>query len=182
MNIQLRALAQRLSRLRLSTAEQATPVNFAFGALYALSQAANFGYPDDRQDGSKGRGLAMWEEVQRLASRFGESGPEQVSRVWLAGYSFNNALIRIAASFEHIVRHRTGLHDKYDPIRNEAQKQHFRDEWVTSWESVHQELNRIRHRNEEFVDGPRVSYREAVQALEHLIDALEWGLAGTGRA
>lgn len=52
----------------------------------------------------------------------------------------------------------------------------FRDEWLDSWWLFHEELNRIRHRNKDFVDGPLVSYEKAVSALGHLAEALEWAM------
>lgn len=96
----------------------------------------------------------------------------------MAGYYYNDGIIRIAVAFEHLVRHETGLHDKerLDEMKLEACRKGFHSQWLKSWCDVHDELNAIRHRNKEF-DGPEVIPERAIEALTHLTEALEWASA-----
>jgi hypothetical protein len=180
LNDSYKDFARRLSRITVSTGEESTPVNFAFGALYSLLQADKLNYPKDPSLAtSRGRGLTIWEEVKLSADHLASTGNFQTSDAWLAGYHFNNALMRLAASFEHIVRYRTGLHDRSDTyafVRGAASDLGFKDAWMVSWDSAHEEVNRIRHRNHEFPDGPQMPFTKACEALDHLIEALQWGL------
>lgn len=98
---------------------------------------------------------------------------------WQAGYYFNDGIIRIAISFEHIVRHVTNKHDgeNIDTLIKAATPLGFKVNWGNAWRPMQRELNAIRHRND-FIDGPKsdVTYPFAVDALEELIDTLTWGL------
>jgi hypothetical protein len=173
MNQELREIASRLSTLTASSGQQSTPLNFAFGAIFALQKAEKLEY---KSQDEPGRGLRMWEQARQLCQEMANESPLPTDGEWLAGYFFNDGVVRITVAFEHLVRQETNLHcyEKFSQMKQAAIEKDFRDEWIDSWWSVYDELNRIRHRNKEFVDGPLVTYEKAVASLGHLIDALEW--------
>jgi hypothetical protein len=96
----------------------------------------------------------------------------------LAGYFFNDGVVRIAVAFEHLVRQETNLYryERFEQMRTQAIAEGFTEEWMGSWRSIDEELIRIRHRNTEFVDGPLVTHQKAVASLDHLAQALEWAI------
>jgi len=116
----------------------------------------------------KAKGICLEIERGRDLPMYGE---------WLSGYYFNDGIIRIAVSYEHIVRHVTKLHGKelFKTLKKEGMRKGLRTEWASSWESVHKEVNRLKHQNLKFVDGPLLKYDQALQALDHLVYALKWG-------
>jgi hypothetical protein len=92
---------------------------------------------------------------------------------WLAGYFFNDGIVRIAVAFEHMVREVTGTADNKEYDIEEVKRLGFRDAWLQSWGPVRLEMNRFKHKTQKFVDGPLLTYAEAVQALDHLVEALD---------
>lgn len=64
---------------------------------------------------------------------------------WLAGYYFNDGIIRIAVAYEHIVRHVTKLQGKelFRRLKKEAIREGLKTEWASLWELAHKEVNRL---------------------------------------
>jgi hypothetical protein len=173
----LQSLATRLGQLTAQYDEQTTPLNFAVGALHALAMAHALKY-DGRAEA--GRGRRMWQLASTIAQNLSHGGELPTAGEWLAGYYFNDAIIRIAVSFEHIVRHVTNRHsrkDNIDTLIQAATPLGFQESWGKAWRPLQDELSAIRHRNE-FVDGPKIEVDPllAVDALEQLINTLTWGL------
>ena len=112
--------------------------------------------------------------MRRNRSRRRLAKPRQVAR-WILRY---DAIIRVAVAFEHLVRHETELdgNETLKDMQTEALGIGFRQEWLTSWGLVFNELNDIRHMNKEF-DGPTIDHEKAIEALTHLVEALEWAHA-----
>lgn len=172
----LQVLARRLAQLNAWHDEHTTPLNFAVGATYALGMAHALDY-DDRAEA--GRGQRMWDLASAIAQDLSHGRDLPRDGEWLAGYCFNNAIIRIAVSYEHIVRHVTGMHGREDinKLIKTATPLGFLERWEKAWRPMHNELNAIRHRND-FIDGPQeqVTYAFTVHSLEQLIETLTWGL------
>jgi len=175
VNQDLRNIASRLSKLAASSSQQSTPLNFAVSAVFALLKAKALGY---KSQDEVGRGLRMWDQAKQLCQEMASEAPLPKGSDWAAGYFFNDGVIRIAIAFEHLVRQETNLygHEQFEQMRNKALAEGFTVEWMGSWYSVHEELNRIRHRNKEFVDGPLVTYEKAAVSLGHLAEALHWAI------
>jgi len=177
VNQDLRNITSRLGTLTASSGQQSTPLNFAVGAVFALLKAESLGYTSQDE---VGRGLRIWEQAKQLCQQIAGEGEAALPTKgdWLAGYFFNDGIIRIAVAFEHLVRQETNLygHERFGQMRNKALAEGFCKEWMDSWCSVNEELIRIRHRNTEYVDGPLVTYERAVASLGHLAEALHWAI------
>ena len=120
----------------------------------------------------------MWEKAKGLCSKI-ERGEELPTRgEWLAGFFFNDGIVRIDVAFEHIVRHSIKLygHIEHRDLLRQAHPQGFKKEWADSWNPVHKEVNRLKHQNRKYADGPQLTYERAIQALYHLCFALRWGM------
>lgn len=170
MKERVSAIASRLHNLIPSSHQQTTPFNFTVGAIYALRRAEELSYVS-KQDA--GRGLRMWGEAKQICQTLAKAGTLPEMGEWLAGYFFNDGIIRIAVAYEHLVREVTGAGDNEDYDIDEAKRLGFRDAWLQSWDPVRREMNRLKHKTQKFVDGPLLTYDEAVQALDHLVDALD---------
>lgn len=166
----LSSIASRLQALNPGTSQQTTPMNFAVGALYALRRAHELGYAPKND---LGRGLRMWSEAKQLCQDLENGGILPDARAWLGGYFFNDGIIRISVAYEHLIREATSAMDKDDYDIEEAKRIGFQPAWVKSWTPVRKEVNRLKHKTQKFVDGPELSYDDAVQALDHLADALD---------
>lgn len=175
LNQDLRNIASRLSMLTASSGQQSTPLNFAVGAVLALLKAEALGYKSEEE---VGRGLRIWEQAKQLCQQIAGEATLPTEGEWLAGYFFNDGIIRIAVAFEHLVRQETNLygHEHFDEMKSKAIDEGLTEEWMGSWRSINEELIRIRHRNKEFVDGPLVTYENVVASLDHLAEALEWAI------
>jgi hypothetical protein len=173
----LKGLSARLARFAPPhNDELTTPLNFAVGALYALVKAHALKYDGNTQ---VGRGRRMWQSASRIAENLALVGELPTAEEWLAGYYFNDGIIRIAVSFEHIVRYVTKEREggNIQTLITAATLLGFSKKWGAAWKPMQRELNAIRHRND-FIEGPQsdVSLSFAVDALEQLIDTLTWGL------
>jgi hypothetical protein len=124
------------------------------------------------------RGLRMWRKAKGICLTIAGGKELPIDGEWLAGYYFNDAIIRIAVGFEHLARHVSGLHGRelFNKLKLQALKNGFKAEWASAWERVHKEVNRLKHQNLKFVDGPLLKYVEALDALDYLVYALKWGI------
>jgi len=178
MNQRLSAIASRLHSLNLGSAQQTTPYNFAVGAVYALRRAEELSHVS-KQD--IGRGLRMAMEAKQICQILTTASTLPERGEWLAGYFFNDGIVRVAVAYEHLVREttRTGDNEEYDI--EEVKQLGFRDTWLQSWNPVRHEMNRLKHKTQKFADGPLLTYDEAIQALDCLVEALDrtnWAPSG----
>jgi hypothetical protein len=167
----LRDLAARLSIFETTSGPETTPLNFAVGAIFAFVKADEFGF----QFGTDlGRGLRTWIEARAICENIAR-GILPTMNNWLAGYFYNDGIIRIAAAFEHLIRLETGkhCHEQLRDLKMLGEKYGFSPESMLSFARVHDELSAIRHRNKDF-DGPELTPDKAIQALMHLVDSLEF--------
>jgi hypothetical protein len=151
------------------------PIELAVGVLLALAKAEQLDYSSLKSGDT--RGLQMWRKAKGICLEIERGRDLPTHGEWLAGYYFNDGIIRIAVAYEHIVRHVTKLHGKelFRRLKKEAIREGLKTEWASSWELVHKEVNRLKHQNLKFVDGPLLKYNQALQALDHLVYALKWG-------
>ncbi len=168
----LRNLASRLSKFDTPPGLETTPLNFAAGAVLALLKAHEldfvFGTDSDRP-------VRVWNEARMICEDIGNGNGLPVEGQWLAGYYFNDGIIRVAVAFEHLVRRETGLVDNgnFREMKDAALKAGFQEHWLKSWNAVHLELNAIRHKIKKY-KGPTVEPEAAITALTHLVDAIGW--------
>src|SRR5215472_13762738 len=143
----LQHLAARLGQLTAQSDRHSTPLNFAAGALHALAKAQVLDY-DDRAEAGKGKRMRQFASTS--AQDLSHGGELPTAGDWLAGYYFNDAIIRMAVSFEHIVRHVTNKHEgeNIDQLIAAADPLGFRESWGDAWRPMERELSAIRHRNE----------------------------------
>ena len=96
----LRILAGGLAAIRASTDEQRVIKSFVLGSIYSLTHAARLEFIDgtgQRLDANYDR--RMSECANQIArGEFPESGQ------WLAGASFNSALLRLAAAYHRVLQ------------------------------------------------------------------------------
>lgn len=175
-NATLRLVAKGLSQLRDLTSQETTPANFAFGAICALIWARESNYALDQS--MKGRARRAWKEACLYAQQIANDGKPPKKGSWLGGYFFNDAIIRIDVAFEHTARYATGCHkdEKFKELEKAAKGIGFPVAYLGSWKTIRKEVNRLKHNNVKFIDGPQVSYRSAISCLGDLLKGLQWAL------
>ena len=94
---QLASIAARLARLNAVTDDEIAAQGFMLGATYGLDRAAALGYSDSRNTAKK---ATLAPEFVRNAVALAKSEP--LEPVWLAGFYFSSALMRISALNERI--------------------------------------------------------------------------------
>ena len=177
VNHDLCKIASRLNTLTALSDQQSTPLNFGFGAIFALQKAEMLGY---KSGSEPGRGRRIWKQAKQLCRDMAVEAPLPSDGEWLAGYFFNDGIIRIAFGFEQLVRMETTLHEErsIEQLRTRAIAEGFSEKWMDSWRSIDLELIRMRHRNTEFINGPEITYQTALTSMDHLATALEWAIHG----
>ena len=109
--------------MRSSNPSEATLCNFAFGALYAFDRAIALGYLDlwhDEHRHAQNEKISKRQakEVTHLADHL-SAGRSLPSGSWLAGYYYNDALIRTDVCYEQLVRYSGKIKSKSDRIERE---------------------------------------------------------------
>ncbi len=112
---EIKQLAEQLRGVQPENAASCTLYNFAFGALYAFGRAVSLGYlaqyneelspspsiPVSRQRAKEVAQLAA--ELTKENVPLGKALP--ISGDWLAGYYYNDALLRIDVCYEQVTRY-----------------------------------------------------------------------------
>jgi len=167
---------------------QTTIYNFAFGAVYALERAQQLDYQGQSQEEGKGR--RRTQEVKVLLADFlkGRSLPSDGE--WLAGYFYNDALFRADVCFEHITRYFTNLrgNERINALIVKALLCGFPHDYLMPWwPKIRDEVNALKHKSHEFLEGPGLDYNDAVPHIKKLVQATTWvinhppGSEGAGR-
>jgi len=140
-----------------------SPLDLLVGAIHSFYMAKEFGY--------KNRPSALGPKYHaRLTTRASSLARATICTDgrWLAGYYFNSALLRIAASYHQTLKAITGQ-DKYVPALILLVSPAFRH---ASLDEVHREVNRLKHGDEGIDPGRSVTFDQAVDALGELIDLI----------
>ncbi len=149
--------------------------NFALGAIYSLARAEQLGYPQQSQE--PGRVWRRMEEAKELVLRMlGEDRPPDQGD-WLAGYYFNDAILRLDLAFEHILRYvgNVGPTAAIGEVREVATRKSFPPELLTIWsERGRNADNMLKHRSLEMLEDPGMSFTDALSIMENLVCALAW--------
>lgn len=171
-----RALSQmRDLRLDRSNARQSSLYNFALGAIYSLARAEQLGYPGESQE--SGRVWRRLEEAKEMVLRMlvDDRLPQQGE--WLAGFYFNDAILRLDLAFEQVLRYvgNLGPTAAIRDVREEATRKSFPPELLMIWaERARSADNMLKHRSLEVLEDPGVSFSDALVVMENLICALDW--------
>ena len=176
MRDDLKRLASRIGSVTPKDPEQATLYNFGFGAIYALARAEELGYTSHAR--APGIGMQRSREVKRCATAM--MGRDQLPRKgkWLAGFYFNDALIRADVSYEHVTRYFTKKRNgNIDDLIKKALSRGFPKKMLEpAWRDIRREVNKLKHKSLRFSEGPIIDYGPALIAVSTLIDAVAWVL------
>jgi len=144
----LQEIAHRVSKVHPVEDAEIAFVNLIAGAIYALHQAAELDYDDNRANPNPD---ASKQEFRRSVINISQrSSPEDA---WLAGFHLNSALLRIAPLNERINEYTNTTHD------------------ITA---IRQLVNKIKHEPDAQMGQPwHVTLPDAVDALEVLCKRLE---------
>ncbi|OGW65609.1 MAG: hypothetical protein A3H49_03215 [Nitrospirae bacterium RIFCSPLOWO2_02_FULL_62_14] len=177
MNKQIVEMASQLSQMTPKGVEQETFYNFAFGALHALARAEELGYRN--QNKALGKSARRSAVVKKLAARIAKRGITISRGEWLAGYYYNDALLRMDIAYEHALRYRTGgkngnaSQQIKKALNGGMPKQLLDPSWIRL---RYKEANPLKHHSEKFGEGPEIEPDDAVKILEDLIKTVKWVL------
>ncbi|NGZ04283.1 MAG: hypothetical protein CV090_14680 [Nitrospira sp. WS238] len=160
-----------------SDPRQSSLYNFALGAVYSLARAEQLGYP--RQSQEPGRVWRRIEETKGLVLRMLVDGQPPEQGEWLAGFYFNDAIVRLDLAFEHILRYvgNLGPPAAIGEVREVATRKSFPSELLTIWsERGRNADNMLKHRSLEVLEDTGISFSDALSVMENLVCALDWVL------
>jgi hypothetical protein len=174
------SLVERIKPLIPRTEEEASILALTLGALYATVLAEKYGYSVRRSEGGKD----LVKEVVAVAANivhdkvvpFNPKTSEEKN--WLAGFYFNDALVRTDVAFEWIARCVTGIPSNErrrigkDKMSKRALQCGFPQAFLDYWKIMSDEIDTFKHHNQ--FDRDRMDYDIFIKALEGLVNALEW--------
>jgi hypothetical protein len=187
----IRELAQQLQLVHPRIPSESTLYNFAFGALYAFGRAIALDYlPQYRQETSLTQKKAIQvsmeraKEVSKLAANLvNETVPLEkafpTSGNWLAGFYYNDALVRVDICYEQVTRYflnEQGFVDG-DWLLSQSLRKDFPPESIVPvWPKVRGHVNDIKHKStkKNKTEGPTISPVGTLKAIEVLIAAVAW--------
>jgi hypothetical protein len=157
--------------------EERTAYNFAFGALHSLASAKQLGYPDTEP--VPGTSEKRTAEVQAIAKRMAEDDCFVTKGDWLAGFYYNDALLRCDIGYEHLLRYWTNLRagERDDTIIVRAQIAKFPADLILPWwTEVSNQVNILKHKLQPPHGPVEVLPPQAFQILDRLIQAVGWAI------
>lgn len=140
--VNLQDLVKCLVSLKSRGNAQADLVSLAVGAVYALRRADELGYTD-------GAGITSWSDVQK-AGRAIANGASPLGR-FIAGYYYNDALLRLDIAYENALRMVTNLHGLEDQkaLVAAGRTRGIPGRLMSEWKPIRDEVNVLKHRNPE---------------------------------
>jgi hypothetical protein len=185
----IKQLAEQLRRVQPKIPAESTLYNFAFGALYAFGRAVALDYlvqhPQDTSLAKTKRvSMERAKEVSQFAANLAkETVPLEkalpVSGNWLAGYYYNDALLRIDVCYEQVTRYFLNEQGfvNGDWLLAQSLKKDFPPDLVAPmWPKVCGHVNDIKHKStkKNKTEGPAISPADTLKAIEVLIAAVAW--------
>jgi hypothetical protein len=166
-NQELRRLSGRLASLMQIVPLVRDPLDYLVGAIYALLKAEELQYDD--------RHVALpddyWQFPIKRAKQMAETGTTRAEGKWLAGFYFNSAILRIAASYHRVLVLLTNQRAYVDTLLRKIERTYrFRH---TNLSRVHKEVNLIKHDAVALRGGRKVTFDVAIAAIEELIDLVD---------
>ncbi|MGE3151997.1 MAG: hypothetical protein AB7G48_11535 [Nitrospiraceae bacterium] len=177
MNERIKRALSQMKDLEVSRSDprHSSLYNFALGAIYSLARAEQLGYP--RQSQEPGRVWRRMEEAKEMVlGMLVEDRPPQQGE-WLAGFYFNDAILRLDLAFEHILRYvgDLGPTAAIGETREVATRKSFPSELLAIWsERGRKADNMLKHRSLEILEDPGMSFTDALSVMENLVCALAW--------
>lgn len=137
-------------------------LDYVVGALYGLSRAVETGFVDRSSNWHSTYRPHLPQYVGRIVKN------EKLNEKWLAGFYFNSAIQRIAASFDRIPKllGASGPNARSRMAKVSAQKN-------IAWDKVYEEVNAFKHDIEGRASGRTVTLEEAVAALGEIVQLLK---------
>jgi len=183
METRFQDLAKQFTVMNPKNHGERTAYNFAFGALHAFARAKELGFPEIRPE--RGTSKQRTEEVRRIAANMSNCSSIAESGPWLAGFYYNDVLLRCDVCYEHLVRYWTGNRKNVpaDVLIQKAKASRFKEiKLLKPWLKIRKQVNILKHRYWEFPDGPRrVLPSQAFEIVSSLVRAVEWSLKNRAR-
>jgi hypothetical protein len=178
MDIRFQDLAKQFTVMNPKNHGERTTYNFAFGALYAFARAKELGVPETRPE--RGTSKQRTEKVRRITANMANCSSIVQNGPWLAGFYYNDVLLRCDVCYEHLVRYWTGNRKNLsaDVLIQKAKASRFKEpKLLKPWLKIRKQVNILKHRYWEFPDGPRrVLPSQAFEIVSSLVRAVEWSL------
>src|SRR5262245_31527055 len=126
------SLAERLVQLSPRRSDEGDLVSVALGAVYALKRAVELDYSD--------RDITSWSDTQKAGRIIGQ-GRALASGRYMAGYYFNDAILRLDVAYENVLRFITGLMDYEDQetLVAKAKSKGIPHDLLMHWPLIHEE-------------------------------------------
>jgi len=165
----LTELANRLAALSPRNAEDVGFMSVTVGAIYALRSALWSGYVG-RPSHQTLRG-----HVDKAAAALARS-VRPATKTYLAGYYFNDALLRLDIAYENLIRRITRCRsdERIDDLIEAAGKKGIDPARFHEWRKIRREVGGLKHRNPEQIalhkKGAAVTIEVMVSALSALTD------------
>jgi hypothetical protein len=153
-------VSESLSKVMDEVGCSITPLDSLVGAIVSLYMAKELGYKDRTEAFDSNYRQNLFFRCEALVS-----GTLPTGGWWMAGYYFNSALLRIAASYHQCLKLITGEKRKLVAGLLELIPA-FPHESLTK---VHIEVNSIKHDRDGLDAGRTVMFDEAVAAIEELL-------------
>jgi hypothetical protein len=186
---EIKQLAEQLRRVQPEIAAECTLYNFAFGVLYAFGRAVSLEYLTQYGEElshspsipvSKQRATEVSQLAANLASEnvpLGNALP--ASGKWLAGYYYNDALLRVDVCYEQVTRYFLNEQGfvNGDWLLAQSLKKDFPPELVApTWPKVRGHVNDIKHKStkKNKTEGPAISPADTLNAIKVLMAAVAW--------
>ncbi len=163
----LQHLSGRLEELFYSHPQLRPALDDTIGAVFALMLAEELGYKD--------RPHSLPSEYLNIPlkrARDMRRGKVRKDGKWAAGFYFNSALMRIAATYHRVLMVVTGKKGKVGKLVKEVKGQ-FGEFPHQHLDDVHDEVNDIKHSPKGISGGRKVTFEEVIAALEELVDLIE---------
>lgn len=171
-------LAAQIVDLKPKDEGQTGLVTLTFGAVYAAAKAVDLSYSE--RDDHRLWSQELSQQALQHASALAKHRILPLEGQWLAGFYFNDAIIRTDIAFERTTRYLTGLHNEsVADVRVAAERRGFPKAALDAWRSVRNEINRWKHRDVEDFVMPTTTVAELFKAVGELIRGVEWTLSNT---
>jgi hypothetical protein len=165
MRMKLKTPANDLKSLLMSLPNHEAVTDtfdYVIGALYGLSRAIETGFVDR---------LGGWHSTYRphlLQYIDCVLKSEKINERWLAGFYFNSAIQRLAASFDRIPK-LLGA----SGANAHARMANVNPQNCPAWHKVYKEVNVFKHEIAGRASGRQVTVEQAVAAMEELVQLLK---------
>jgi hypothetical protein len=136
--------------------------DYVLGALYGLSRAIETGFVDRPSGWHSTYRPHLPQYVERILKN------KRPNERWLAGFYFNSAIQRMAASFDRIPKllGASGQNARSRMTRVSPQKN-------IAWDKVYEEVNALKHDIDGRASGRTVTLEQAVAALVEIVHLLK---------